>query len=537
MARSIAFEAIREAYGCHIQLVLGLRCGLLSSGIGDMRHLIGSILACFWTLWGVSFAVAQTAPPNLTLSGSITGKDHQTYVEVPFDVPQGVERLSIVFEYTGKEARTVIDLGLSDPNGLRGWSGGNKSTITIASSDATPSYVPGPVVAGQWKLILGVPNIRSGVTANYKAHITFGKAGDPLPRSAFKAEPTKATAGWYRGDFHSHTGHSDGTCDSLSGRRIPCPAFRTLEAARTAKLDFISVTEHNAASHHSVLRELQAYYDTLLIIPGREITTFFGHMNAIGPTEPLEFQLGSDRLPKVGGLVDKVRQQGGIISINHPGMPSGEDCMGCGYVVRDVDYSRFDAVEIANGGTMHFVGSAEGQLSHIPFWENLLNQGIRITGLGGSDSHDPDAPITRQFPVGRPTTVVYATELSQKGILDGVRSGRVFVDLTGQSNAHLDLSAAGPGSVVVMGGALSLRPGESGELTIDIRDLASGQVQLVLGRGAPDIVLQDRVIDGEDRLRKLKLPYAPAPYWVRVNVRDVDGKLMLISNPVYLLPK
>jgi len=502
-----------------------------------MKFFVGLIIAILASLASTGIAAAQTAQPDLVLTGTISGKDHQTYVEVPFVVPQGVERLTIAFEYTGKEARTVIDLGLSDPNGLRGWSGGNKSTITIATSDATPSYVPGPVVAGQWKLILGVPNIRSGVTAAYKARIIFGKAGDPLPLSAFQAEPIKATAGWYRGDFHSHTGHSDGTCNSLSGRRIPCPAFRTLEAARSAKLDFISVTEHNAASHHSVLRELQAYYDTLLIIPGREITTFFGHMNAIGPTEPLEFQLGSDRLPKVGGLADQVRQQGGIISINHPGMPSGEDCMGCGYVVKDVDYSRFDAVEIANGGTMHFVGSAEGQLSHIPFWENLLNQGIRITGLGGSDSHDPDAPITRQFPVGRPTTVVYATELSQKGILDGVRSGRVFVDLTGQSNAHLDLSAAGPGSVVAMGGALSLRQGESAELTIDLRDVASGQIQLVLGRGAPNIVLQDRVIDGKDRLRKLKLPYAPAPYWVRVNVRDTEGKLMLLSNPMYVLPK
>ena len=501
-----------------------------------MRFLIASILACFLTLWGGNFAVAQSALPNLVLSGSITGKDHQTYVEVPFDVPQGVERLTIVFEYTGKEARTVIDLGLSDPNGLRGWSGGNKSTITVASSDATPSYVPGPVTAGKWNLILGVPNIREGVTSAYTARIFFGRKGDQLPPSAFLAAPIKVSAGWYRGDFHSHTAHSDGTCNSLSGRRIACPAFRTLEAARTSKLDFIAVTEHNSASHHSVLRELQAYYDTLLIIPGREITTFFGHMNAIGPTEPLEFQLGGPRLPNVGSLVNGVRQQGGIISINHPGMPSGEDCMGCGFVVRDVDYSRFDAVEIANGGTMHFIGSAEGQLSHIPFWENLLNRGIRLTGIGGSDSHDPDAPIARQYPVGRPTTVVFANQLSQKGILDGVRSGRVFVDLTGHSGARLDLTAVGPDSTVHMGGTLSLRQGQSGELTIDLADLSSGQIQLVLGRNAPGIVLQDPVIDSLYRLRKIKLPYAPEPYWVRVNVRDAAGALMLISNPVYIVP-
>jgi hypothetical protein len=471
------------------------------------------------------------------LSGTITGKDHQTYVEVPFDVPQGVERLTIAFEYTGKEARTVIDLGLLDPNGLRGWSGGNKSTVTIASSDATPSYVPGPVIAGKWRLLLGVPNIRAGVTAGYSARIFFRKIGDPLPQSAFMSAPINVSAGWYRGDFHSHTGHSDGTCDSLSGRRIACPAFRTLEAARTANLDFISVTEHNSASHHSVLRELQAYYDTLLIMPGREITTFFGHMNAIGPTEPLEFQLGSSRLPVVAGLVETVKKQGGIISINHPSMPSGEDCMGCGFVVRDVDYSRFDAIEIANGGTMHFVGSAEGPLSHIPFWENLLNQGIRITGIGGSDSHDPDAPKTRQFPVGRPATVVYARELSQAAILEGVRKGRVFVDLTGQSNAKLDLVATGPESTVYMGSTLSLAPQQSAKLMIDLRDVPSGRVELVLGRGAPNVVLEDSQIDGSDRPRKLTLPYAPNPYWVRVNVRDSKGMLMLISNPMYITSK
>jgi hypothetical protein len=118
-----------------------------------MKFFVGLIIAILASLASTGIAAAQTAQPDLVLTGTISGKDHQTYVEVPFVVPQGVERLTIAFEYTGKEARTVIDLGLSDPNGLRGWSGGNKSTITIATSDATPSYVPGPVVAGQWKLL------------------------------------------------------------------------------------------------------------------------------------------------------------------------------------------------------------------------------------------------------------------------------------------------------------------------------------------------------------------------------------------------
>ena len=114
-------------------------------------------------------------------------------------------------------------------------------------------------------------------------------------------------------------------------------------------------------------------------------------MNAIGPMAPLEFQLGSNQLPIVDDLSKEVKRQGGIISINHPGMPAGEDCMGCGFIAPNVDYALFDAVEIANGGTMHLVKSAEGIFSHIPKWESLLNDGFQLTGIGGRHSHDPDA--------------------------------------------------------------------------------------------------------------------------------------------------
>ena len=490
------------------------------------------------SLFGLSFSGAAQADPipsELVLTGKLSGKDHQTYVKAPFEVPEGVERITIEFSYTGKDQRTVVDLGLYDPNGLRGWSGGNKTSFTVARNDASPSYLPGPISPGKWHLLLGIPNIRKNIEATYTARVTF-IGGDPIPQTGFLKAPIDAKPNWYRGDFHSHTGHSDGNCNSLSGKRIPCPAFRTLEAARLANLNFISVTEHNTVSHHSVLRELQAYYDTLLIIPGREITTFFGHMNAIGPMAPLEFQLGSNQLPIVDDLSKDVKRQGGIISINHPGMPSGEDCMGCGFVAPNVDYSLLDAVEIANGGTMHLVKSAEGIFSHIPKWESLLNDGFRLTGIGGSDNHDPDASLDRQLPVGQPATVVYAKELSQAGILDGVRSGRVFIDVTGNSQAMVDIVAKGPDNIANMGGVIALRPRKSASVMIDVRNSAAGRVELVLGRDAPPITLSDALLDGRNRQRTFIAPFAAKPYWARVNVRDRSGRLILISNPIYFIP-
>jgi predicted metal-dependent phosphoesterase TrpH len=65
-----------------------------------------------------------------------------------------------------------------------------------------------------------------------------------------------------------HTAHSDGSCASRKGVRVPCPVFRTLEAAEARGLDFIAITDHNATSQNDALRELAPYFDDLLLIPG-----------------------------------------------------------------------------------------------------------------------------------------------------------------------------------------------------------------------------------------------------------------------------
>ena len=502
---------------------------------------LAALLLCAGPAWDSSPAWAgdDRAPAgsgpgmstSLTLTGTLTGTDHQTYVEVPFDVPAGMERLTLSFEYDRAD-RTVIDLGLRDPNGLRGWSGGNKSTITVATSDATPSYAPGPVIPGRWSLILGVPNIRPAVTANWTARITMAGADAPPPESAFIDGAVRRGPGWYRGDFHSHTGQSDGSCDSRTGRRIPCPAFRTLERASAAGLDFIAVTEHNTPSAFAELRSLQAYYDNLLILPGREITTFFGHANVIGPTGPLPFELGSPRLPEISDLLGSIEAQGGIISINHPGMPSGEACMGCGWVAPVPDCTRVTAVEVANGGTMRLTGSVEGQFSHLPFWEALLDRGCRPTAIGGSDSHDPDAPLERQFPVGTPTTVVYARDLSQIAILDGVRSGRVFVDLAGRPGTSVDLSATAGESSAVMGGRLQVAEDQEVHLTIAVSGVAGGRVELVSGTAGLSGLTDLSITTNEENI-ELSFKKSELKNWIRVNIRNLYGDIVLISNPIF----
>ncbi len=471
------------------------------------------------------------ATPPLVLTGEITRADHQTYREIPFTPPPGTGRISIDFAYTGKDQKTVIDIGVRDPDGQRGWSGGNKSHIEIGEFAATPSYRPGPIQTGEWKLVLGVPNIRAGQTATYTATVTFAAPSgrQKVETLADLSKPLSTEAGWRRGDFHNHTAHSDGSCD-VNGARGPCPLFNTADAARDAGLDFVTITDHNTITQLADIRRLQASYPKTLLIPGTEVTTFFGHANVIGNSDFVDFQLGSPRLPTMGKLFDEAAAQGAIVSINHPGLPSGEICMGCGWSVKDTDWSRVTALEVVNGSTLRTAGA---DLGGIAFWEKLLNQGYRITAIGGSDNHDAtDRTGAKQSPVGRPTTVVHANELSTRGIVAGVKSGRAFVDVAGLPGATLDMRAElnsktnATNQTVFMGGDIKLLPGEGIRLYTSTSNLPEGaKVELVSNR--------DGIKFNGEPYHRFSLEEGATFGWVRANVRDASGKLLLLGNPIY----
>ncbi|ADG10295.1 phosphotransferase [Caulobacter segnis] len=469
-------------------------------------------------------AYAQTGKPDLILNGEITGADHQTYKPVTFDVPAGVARLSIAFDYTGRENRTVVDLGLLDPVRFRGWSGGNKKALFISTEAATASYLPGPLPAGQWTLLLGVPNARPGSRATYEAKVWFQRAPEPPPAALAKA----TTPGWYRGDLHMHTAHSDGGCVTGDAPRAPCPVYRTVLAALAAGLDFIAVTDHNTTSQAQALAELQPSFPNLLLMTGREVTTFQGHANVFGPTAFIDFRLGSSSVPTIRDLQRAVTAAGGIFSINHPAVPSGEQCMGCGWTAKDTDFDAVQAIEVANGGNEKALGGFEGVLSGVPFWENQLNQGRRITAIGGSDNHDAGVPHDQPSALGRPTTVIRAEGLSSEALLTGLRAGRVFVDLEGTRDRMLDLSASVDGVSAVMGGVLEARPGQTISFVATITGVDRAGLELIQD-GLP-------IHPPVSATGQFEIQMGRRQTWVRINVRDAQGRLLLIGNPIYLSP-
>ncbi|MGH6614083.1 CehA/McbA family metallohydrolase [Sphingomonas sp.] len=451
----------------------------------------------------------------------MTEADHQHYRDVPFDVPTGVERVTVILSYD-KTNKTVIDMGVRDPAVFRGWSGGTRDRFTISPSDASPGYLAGVIPAGRWRVILGVPNARGGSRSTYTVSVFFDRGKARRASAAIADPPLKDAPGWYRGDLHMHDANSDGSCLSQSGKRVPCPLFRTVEAAAKAGLDFVAVTDHNTVAHFGGLRELQPWFDRLLLIPGVEVTTFSGHANIFAPSHFVDFRVGGKDVPNVGALERKVAEAGAIMSINHPALPSGELCMGCGWTWPATDYAGVTAIEAVNGAM------AEGPLAGVGFWYARLNEGHRLTGIGGSDNHDPDAPPGKA-PIGRPTTVVHAEALSTPAILAGIRAGNVFIDVEGSHDRLLELQAVSGTINAVMGQTLPL----SGalELKVHVVGMSGGNIQ-VISNGSPLEPLQAPVTMA-DQWSSFTLDRASACGWISATVLT-GSHPKLIGNPIYI---
>ena len=338
----------------------------------------------------------------------------------------------------------------------------------------------------------------------------------------------KAEAGWYRGDMHVHTEYSH---DS------EVPVSQRIEEAIGLGLDFLAVTDHRNVDH---LFDPDWASDELLLISGVE----WG-----GPRHANTFGLRTDNTAKDWGDWDEClatwsrsRLQGGVQSLNHYG-DDAEDWEAF-FEARPEVAEALDAFEVWN---VWWKTSAAMNRTSIERWETLLDQGHHLAAIGGSDSH------FTAFPLGFPTTVVYASNLSQMAILDGIRRGRTYV-----ANPY-PYTFGGPGADTD-GGSLFSDIGDTPSLVFEADGDGDGTYEAMLGDSlapgpitfhlvvthaqGPVEVYKDRDLltsftadeaGGTLEETFTDSPDTPCRYRIEMRTKaDPDAELLLFSSPIYV---
>ncbi len=370
----------------------------------------------------LAFVLAQTLPP---IEGTIP--EAAEFVTLPFEVPSGTAELHITHETL--ESGAIIDWGVEGPRGFRGYGGGNSEAITIGVRASSRSYLTGDLEPGTWKVYAGKAKSSSG-KPGYRVVVTLRSAptlpDEPQRRPYAAPAALESGARWYAGDFHTHSRESGDAKPTLD-------AMATLAASRG--LDFIELSDHNTSSQLEWMGDAQSRSSKVLFIPGVELTTYAGHANGIGATTWVDHRVGFNGVTMSAAAKELVAQ-GAVFSINHPVLDLGDACIGCKWS-HSLPKESLGAVEIGTGGW-----DATGVLftrQAIAFWDRVLDQGLHVAAVGGSDDHQ--AGVGSMSPIGNPTTMVFATALSVEAIVEGVRKGRTVVKLQGPGDPMLDLTS------------------------------------------------------------------------------------------------
>lgn len=423
---------------------------------------------------------------QLTLSPTV----ERTYLRIPFDMLPGTERLTIRYTYprhredisdpecTFRDEANIIDLALEDPaHSLVGASGSERTVVVIHENHSTDGYRPTPLLPGTWHVVLGAYLIEPD--------------GCPM---TLEIEQEANRPVLLKGDTHVHTTHSDGwyTVGEVTAR------------ARQDRLDFLFITDHNAMTSNAQL----VSDESLLVLPGVELTYYDGHCNLLGVERPVRTFFANGR-DEVLAVVREGRRNGALAFINHPFYAGCEWKFGLDPSV------AVDGIEVWNGPfTLH-------NMQAIGFWQQQLSEGRRLPVLGGSDNHRSDQFLL----MGNPTTFAYANSRSGSALLASLRAGHAFIGSTPDA-PEIDLAAG----AARMGDVFRKSDADSVILKAS-RLRPQDEIRFITETG----IVHRRRINKEYAVR-IELPLPNAKF-VRIEIwRPIPGfmeTLAALGNPIY----
>jgi hypothetical protein len=455
-----------------------------------------------------------------TFRGTVTPQTREPYLNHRFSVPVGTTRLRVRLAYL-KPGICQLYLGVFAPNGYRGSRmlpgaiGDVVLELDLTEHRASLGGIAGAITPGEWRAQLDLE--RTLFVTEYT--LTVEVDGQPIPSSTAvsntavsspKPPNGRAGAGWYRGELHSHTVHSDGR-DSVA---------ELVAAARHYTLDFLALTDHFTTAGWADLGQLSG--EDLCLLRGLEITGHRGHANLHGLRQWINPFVDEPRGWSINDAARAVHAQGGLFCVNHA------FALDLGWRYHDFDWNLCDLMEIYH----HFEG--EMNTAQLALWDEQLRAGRHITGVAGTDTHDAHHGRHR---LGQVMTAVHASALEPDALIAGLRAGCAYVTL----GPGLTFTAHAGDSSAEMG--QTLEAGETVELRIEIHKLERPARLVVLKNGwyhrhvdmpaAPkaSVKLRDvEPLNGYYRVELYALPAQPQP----VGVGRDWAQTLLLSNPIYV---
>jgi MYXO-CTERM domain-containing protein len=366
---------------------------------------------------------------TLLLEGDIVAEGGD-YALVPFEVPEGT--VEIRFAHTDNSEADILDFGIIDPSGQRGWGGGLEEDSVIGVDESTRGYRLGPIAPGTWYVDIGKAKLGEK-PVHYNITVEFHDAPTLTvrPRAPFEPRVLEKTARWYAGDFHVHSsesGDADATFDQIR------------DLCRERGIDFVNLSDHNIVTQHALVSAYQEGVDDVLFLRGSEVTTYAGHGNTVGNQSYINHHIGRDG-HTIQDLLGQVEKDGAIFIVNHAKLALGDQCIGCAWDHPDTPWDKVAGIELQTGS---YATIQIFEPLVIAMWDDLLDQGHRITGVSGSDDHrapiEPPGGIESQ--IGTPTSMVFAEELSEAAIMAAIKAGRVVVKMRGPDDPMVELTTS-----------------------------------------------------------------------------------------------
>ncbi|WFE77079.1 CehA/McbA family metallohydrolase [Roseinatronobacter sp. S2] len=443
-------------------------------------------------------------------AGRLGVADQASHVVHDFAVAPGTGTLRISLAHSpghpgeGKVAHQ-LSISVYGPDGPRGTrhNAADQSPV-ISRAAASPGYMPGAIEPGAWRVEIDVHRILPPGEVDYRLEIRCDP--DELPAASALPEPApqqqQSAAGWFRGDLHGHTHHSDGAMS----------VAEYVAYAQSRGQDFVSLTDHNTASG---LRELDALAGTMAAIGGVELTTFHGHALALGTRDWQEWRITDGRT--MAQSVCAHMAAGHVFVIAHPMQHGHPWCTGCTWAYADVWPGPARHVEVWNGPWMREGAEALHNVLGLKLYHHWLMAGHRLVATAGSDLHRP-----WQTGVRAPQMGIRAESLSEPALLAGLQRGHAY--LTSGPELRLDVHHS-DGTTGIMG---DLFAAGKARLTPVWSAVAEGSELRVLVDSEPVLTC------AADSAMSVSLDHVfGARAWALAELRGPANELLAMTNPVF----